>query len=72
MIVDAVVVLVLMLILKKKLKCKDNGKIFLQAILIYTIVGMLLRITGSRGYDLVTMIKSRESYHDAEIKKLFQ
>lgn len=71
MIVDVVLVFLLMILLKKLLKTKDYGKLYLQAVLIYTSVILLLRLTGSSGYDLITIIKSRESYHDSEIKKLF-
>lgn len=71
MFVDVLLVAFFMIALRLILKIKETGKLFLQGALIYTIVILLLRLTGSRGDDLITMIKSRESYHDKEIKKLF-
>ena len=71
MIADFALIILLLVVVKKVLKTIDNGKVFLQTALIYAIVVSLLRLSGARGYDLITMVKSREDYHDAEVKKLF-
>ncbi len=71
MIIDVLVVSAFMLLFMLVLHIYDMGKLMIASILTYVAVRYVLVLNGARGNDLWTMIKSKEIYHDEEIKKLF-